>query len=81
MTKTAREVIADVLFDIEENMDSLEQNADAILTALRDAGFAVVPVEPTAHMMVEGNIAMGKPLRTASRVWDEMLKASQEQSE
>lgn len=51
---------------------------DAILSALRSAGWAVVPIEATEVMRRAGESAPNT--RLASHVWRAMLKAAQEDS-
>lgn len=54
--------------------------SDAILSALRSAGWAVVPVEPTEGMVADGALQALTTERHAQRVWEVMLKAAQEDS-
>lgn len=57
-----------------------EEQAEAALTALQAEGMAVVPVEPTARMVIAG--ASAKPIAnrmntlTAAGVWAAMLAAA-----
>mgnify|MGYP001810175423 CR=1 FL=1 len=83
--RTARDVIANA-FGVKEVFGHRENEpcelclntADAILSALRSAGWAVVPVEPTGEMRKAGENAPNT--RLASHVWRAMLKAAQEDS-
>lgn len=51
---------------------------DAILAALDAAGFTPpLPKEPTANMLVEGNLAYARH-GTASEIYKAMLKATKE---
>jgi hypothetical protein len=51
--------------------------ADAALAAIRLAGFAIVPVEPTEAMLIIGNVVCGGGA-SAQDIWTAMLKAAQE---
>ena len=80
---SARDVIADVAFEGKVlghpvRFEMGHSKADAILSALRSAGFAVVPVEPTEGMRKAGENSPNT--RLASHVWRAMLKAAQEDS-
>jgi len=77
--RTAKDVIADWLCDRSDRAYSeAEGGANSILSALRSAGFAVVPVEPTEGMRKAGENSPNT--RLASHVWRAMLKAAQEDS-
>ena len=83
--RTARDVIDAVIYFENDNMGMSNETtigetfgADAILSALRSAGFAVVPVEPTEDMRKAGENSPNT--RLASHVWRAMLKAAQEDS-
>lgn len=66
--------------DWERGRTDSEEVADAILSALRSAGWAVVPVEPTEGMVADGALQALTTERHAQRVWEVMLKAAQEDS-
>jgi len=72
--RTARDVIEEVL---EIRCEGYDRNtAEAIFFALRSAGWAVVPVEPTEVMIREGfHTASG-----ARDIYKEMITAAQEDS-
>jgi hypothetical protein len=53
------------------------KSVDAIFAAIRDAGFAIVPVEPTAAMRQAGQQERDDNAHV-SEIWDAMLKAAQE---
>ena len=84
--RTARDVISDWIHfeaSIQNGFEnsrgkSVNDHADDILSALRSAGFAVVPVEPTEGMRKAGENSPNT--RLASHVWRAMLKAAQEDS-
>ena len=79
MTDSARDVIAGVTRrDLAMNgtMQSFPlgpKEADAILTALRTAGFAVVPTMPTERMELAGD----EDRSSAAAVWFNMISAAQ----
>lgn len=87
MSATAEQVIAefDVSFFVERPGNSDEQyfrqigndSAALLVTTLRAAGFAIVPVEPTEEMIAEGAIRSLITERHAKRVWEVMLSAAQ----
>ena len=75
---SARDVIAKI--DALEGIPFGYSAADAILSALRSAGWAVVPVEPTEGMLKAGyGWPSGVPTLDR-RAWSAMLKAAQEDS-
>ena len=49
--------------------------AQAALTAITEAGYAVVPVEPTEAMLEQGS--RGGDIPYSGEVWDAMIKAAQ----
>ena len=51
--------------------------AEAVLAAIREAGFAIVPVAPTEAMLRAG-IAEYDGGGLANDIWDAMIKAAQE---
>ena len=88
---SARDVIAKI--DALEGIPFGYSAADAILSALRSAGFAVVPVEPTRDMLNAaidtdryklGDISpLGfrcSPQQMFNKAYEAMLKAAQEDS-
>ena len=64
---SARDVVARAMLDSiglsNTSAAQGEGNADAILSALAAAGYAVVPVEPTTDMMQDGQMAARKARR------------------
>jgi hypothetical protein len=92
--RTAKDVIADWLCDRSDRAYSeAEGGANSILSALRSAGFAVVPVEPTREMLNAaidtdryklGDISpLGfrcSPQQMFNKAYEAMLKAAQEDS-
>jgi hypothetical protein len=72
---TAREVIAHAILDNPGG--GIGAQADAILAALAGAGFAVVPVEPSEHMVDEGSLHTGGLLGKAWLTYRAMLAAAQ----
>ena len=76
----ARDVIADALFEI----DADTKEADSILSALEQAGFAIVPVEPTNAMLAACNdkeicyVADTLPDTAPALYWKAMLAAAKE---
>lgn len=80
-----REVIARALCEwsdwemVEEKVrELLCCEADTILSALREAGYAVVPVEATPDMMRQGGRALHCPPIVSPRsIWRAMVKAAQ----
>ena len=79
---SARAAIINAVGDTYSEMPIREvmRGSDAILSALRSAGFAVVPVEPTEEMLADGALQALTTERHAQRVWEVMLKAAQEDS-
>ena len=89
--RTARDVIDAVIYFENDNMGMSNETtigetfgADAILSALRSAGFAVVPVEPTegmvdAYYMLTGHDQLADAI-SAKSAWSTFLKAAQEDS-
>lgn len=51
---------------------------DNILSALDAAGYAVVPKEPTADMLVEGNLVIARNRLFATEIYKAMLTAAKE---
>jgi hypothetical protein len=47
----------------------------AAIAALTEAGFAIVPVTPTEHMVRAGNSQRGHVIGTPYRVWSAMIEA------
>lgn len=54
------------------------ENTDAILSALDAAGYAVVPRDPTADMLVEGNLVIARNRLFATDIYKAMLTAAKE---
>ncbi len=89
---SARDVIADHLSPIGDPAQKGRYlyHADAILSALRSAGFAVVPVEPTREMLGAGATSLVNDqdhkrvpqmaVSPAYGAYKAMLKAAQEDS-
>lgn len=86
--KTVRDAIADWIHfeaSIQNGFEnsrgrSVNDHADDILSAIRSAGFAVVPVEPTEGMLKAGyGWPSGVPALDG-RAWKALLKAAQEDS-
>lgn len=77
---SARDVIALWLDDYDGSRDvvGLKSDADAILSALDAAGYAVVPKEPTANMLADGALMALTTERHAQRVWEVMITAAEE---
>lgn len=79
----AREVIAKWIMDDwddtanSEHPAPYEQGAARLLTALRTAGFAVVPVEPTSEQAAKIHAAVTEVFSTSRSVWSAMIKAAQ----
>lgn len=73
MSATAREVIAGYFSRYTKDEDVRWLAADRLLTALRAAGFAVVPTMPTERMELSGD----EDRSSAAAVWFAMLKAAQ----
>lgn len=76
--RTARDVIAKWCASNADRAQDIPyyDTADLILSALRSAGFAVVPVEPTEVMIREGfHTASG-----ARDIYKAMITAAQEDS-
>ena len=82
---SARDVIANNLTFYGDMVPAdLYRQTDAILSALRSAGFAVVPVEPTegmvdAYYMLTGHDQLTDAI-SAESAWSTFLKAAQEDS-
>jgi len=62
---TPRDALAKIQFQLVEvhgNISGMaapiDQQADRMLVELRDAGFVLVPMEPTEKMWREGNVTM-----------------------
>ncbi len=75
----ARDVISSIelLSDQYGGTFKLDRNdADAIIAALRAAGYALVPVEPTEAMLQADEWASRVTMR---RVWSAMISAAKEQ--
>ena len=72
-----RERVAWALADCEPY--AVGQQADAALSAIREAGYEIVPREPTKTMLIAGgqHIAIA-PTGTARLVWAAMLSAHQD---
>ena len=53
MTEKARRTLAGCLFGLGTDMEGMtsDEIADSILAALKEAGYVVVPVEPTEEMI------------------------------
>lgn len=55
---------------------------DGIFKAIQDAGYAIVPVEPTPEMKTNGGDAIcshrGFNYEAADKVWSAMIQASQQ---
>ena len=84
--RTARDVIDAVIYFENDNMGMSNETtigetfgADAILSALRSAGWAVVPVEPTEGMTKAASASWSKH-RSSTEMYKAMLKAAQEDS-
>jgi len=83
---SAREIIAREVsagcntVDWERGRTDSEDVADAILSALRSAGFAVVPVEPTLEMIAAWDRVARPGLHAFEARYKAMLKAAQEDS-
>jgi len=82
---SARNVIADHLSPIGDPAQKGRYlyHADAILSALRSAGFAVVPVEPTEVMCIAGGEAQQRCIGSWGEpriVYRAMIVAAQEDS-
>lgn len=79
---TARDVIAMEVsaecntVDWERGRTDSEDVADAILAALDAAGFQVVPREPTADMLIAGNVAIVQKPLFATEIYKAMLAAA-----
>jgi hypothetical protein len=88
--RTARDVIDAVIYFENDNMGMSNETtigetfgADAILSALHSAGFAVVPVEPTEGMYLATCDAWeyhGSGFDQFKREYQALLKAAQEDS-
>jgi len=52
----------------------------AVLAEIEAAGYAVVPVEPTAEMEAAGNEPLSWVMTSAGTVWRAMLAASRKKS-
>jgi len=79
---SARTAIINAVGDTYSEMPIREvmRGSDAILSALRSAGWAVVPVEPTEGMLKAGH-GWSSGVPTLDRcAWLAMLKAAQEDS-
>lgn len=82
---SARDVLADWIADVacplgfeHETGKSDFSYADAILAALDAAGYAVVPRDPTADMLVEGNLVIARNRLFATDIYKAMLTAAKE---
>ncbi len=81
--RTARDVIAKSFSWHRLDRDASLREADAILSALRSAGFAVVPVEPTGEMCIAGGEAQQRCIGSWGEpriVYRAMIVAAQEDS-
>lgn len=76
----ARKIIARAAASKADRMQGIEDTdtADAILSALEAAGYAVVPKEPTANMLADGALMALTTERHAQRVWEVMITAAKE---
>ncbi len=72
---SARDVIAKI--DALEGIPFGYSAADAILSALRSAGFAVVPVEPTNSMELAASEHDMNEIEVMRKIWRAMLSASE----
>ena len=82
---SARDVIADVAFEGKVlghpvRFEMGHSKADAILSALRSAGFAVVPVEPTLEMIAAWDRVARPGLHAFEIRFKAMITAAQEDS-
>ena len=75
---SARDVIAKI--DALEGIPFGYSAADAILSALRSAGFAVVPVEPTLEMIAAWDRVARPGLHAFEIRYKAMITAAQEDS-
>ena len=67
--------------DDEGMTDHCKWIADAAIKALEDAGYAIVPVEPTFDMMTDGVVAFSGKEEDGDKVvemYKAMIKAAQE---
>ena len=60
---TPIEIMAKAMEDIDNRPLLLTPVAEHIAQALEEAGFAIVPVEPTDHMINQGFVAAGKHVK------------------
>ena len=72
---SARDVIASVAENKQFQIGV--QKADAILSALDAAGFAVVPVEPTNSMELAASEHDMNEIEVMRKIWRAMLSASE----
>lgn len=81
---SARDVIAEHLCQhatqefVSAPCAHCQKKADTILAALDAAGYSVVPQEPTANMLVEGNLVIARNRLFATEIYKAMLKAAKE---
>lgn len=80
MTKTSREVIAEVIDETLSKCSfdecSYAETVSFILSALKEAGYVMVPVEPTEEMKRRGYAE-----RPAEACWKAMISAATQQGE
>lgn len=82
---SARDVIADWIHfeaSIQNGFEnsrgkSVNDHADDILSALRSAGWAVVPVEPTNSMELAASEHDMNEIEVMRKIWRAMLSASE----
>lgn len=76
---SARDVIADHLSPIGDPAQKGRYlyHADAMLSALRSAGWAVVPVEPTNSMELAASEHDMNEIEVMRKIWRAMLSASE----
>lgn len=77
---SAKEVIADCLHDTSlDRMPTCLRRSDTILSALRSAGWAVVPVEPTEVMLAAAQREKFLGMNISVQI-RQAIKAAQEDS-
>lgn len=76
---SARAAIINAVGDTYSEMPIREvmRGSDAILSALRSAGFAVVPVEPTNSMELAASEHDMNEIEVMRKIWRAMLSASE----
>lgn len=79
MSKTAREVIADCLYELTDKKTG-EAAIDYIFAALVAAGFVIVPKVPTPAMLKAANDIMGggfQNSRSDHEIYEAMIEVAQ----